>query len=107
MIEVTDKAAVEIRNALNKAGKPEGLLRVGVKDGGCSGMSYTMDIIDSPAEKDKVFGEGHRRVAVDPQSLLYVNGMTLDFNDALIGGGFIFMNPNAAKKCSCGTSFGV
>jgi iron-sulfur cluster assembly accessory protein len=90
------------------------LLRVGVRSGGCSGMSYTMDFIDSSAirEDDERYiyksaqGEAFE-VVCDPKSLLYIYGLQLDFSSALIGGGFNFTNPNATQTCGCGSSFAV
>lgn len=83
------------------------LLRVGVRQGGCSGMSYTMDLITPEGihEKDEVYDYDGFRVVCDPKSLLYIYGMTLDYSTALIGGGFKFTNPNAAQTCGCGSSF--
>ena len=90
------------------------VLRVGVRSGGCSGMSYTMDFIPSSEiqEGDEVYeytpklGE-HFKVVCDPKSLLYIYGMQLDFSTDLIGGGFNFTNPNATQTCGCGSSFAV
>jgi iron-sulfur cluster assembly protein len=90
------------------------VLRVGVRSGGCSGMSYTMDFIDASAirEDDERYTyqpvEGSSfDVVCDPKSLLYIYGMQLDFSSALIGGGFNFTNPNATQTCGCGSSFAV
>ena len=90
------------------------LLRVGVRSGGCSGMSYTMDFVASVdiQEGDKVYEyetlQGISfRVVCDPKSLLYIYGMQLDFSNELIGGGFNFTNPNATQTCGCGSSFAV
>ncbi|GIL75127.1 hypothetical protein Vretifemale_4982 [Volvox reticuliferus] len=86
------------------------LLRVGVKQGGCSGLSYHMDFEsqDMVSEDDHVmsYDDGFRLV-VDPKSLLYLFGMRLGYSSALIGGGFQFNNPNATDSCGCGKSFGV
>ncbi|QDZ22916.1 iron-sulfur cluster assembly protein [Chloropicon primus] len=86
------------------------LLRIGVKQGGCSGMSYFMDF-ETP---DKVVGddavmdlEGDMKLVCDPKSLLYLFGMELDYSHELIGGGFKFTNPNAESTCGCGKSFSV
>ncbi len=83
------------------------LLRVGVRQGGCSGMSYTMDFIaeDGIQPADEVYDYDGFRVVCDPKSLLYIYGMQLDFSTALIGGGFQFINPNATQTCGCGNSF--
>ena len=89
-------------------------LRVGVRSGGCSGMSYTMDFIgvDEINADDKVYdyslnSEQSFKVICDPKSLLYIYGMQLDFSKDLIGGGFNFVNPNASHTCGCGSSFAV
>ena len=90
------------------------VLRVGVRSGGCSGMSYTMDFVPASdtLEDDAIYdyeaadGSGFR-VICDPKSLLYIYGMQLDFSTALIGGGFNFTNPNATQTCGCGSSFAV
>ena len=90
------------------------VLRVGVRSGGCSGMSYTMDFIARSAIRadDEVYtyepeGAGSFQVVCDPKSLLYIYGMQLDFSHALIGGGFNFSNPNASQTFGCGSSFAV
>ena len=90
------------------------VLRVGVRSGGCSGMSYTMDFVPASdtLEDDETYDyetpDGHSfRVICDPKSLLYIYGMQLDFSTALIGGGFNFTNPNATQTCGCGSSFAV
>ena len=90
------------------------VLRVGVRSGGCSGMSYTMDCVPASdtLEDDETYDyetpDGHSfRVICDPKSLLYIYGMQLDFSTALIGGGFNFTNPNATQTCGCGSSFAV
>ncbi len=89
-------------------------LRVGVRSGGCSGMSYTMDFIsnDQINTDDKEYdyslsSEQTFKVVCDPKSLLYIYGMQLDFSKDLIGGGFNFVNPNASQTCGCGSSFAV
>ena len=90
------------------------VLRVGVRSGGCSGMSYTMDFV--PASETLADDESYEYAApdgasftviCDPKSLLYIYGMQLDFSTALIGGGFNFTNPNATQTCGCGSSFAV
>lgn len=82
-------------------------LRVGVKGGGCSGMSYAMDFEDpnNLLEDDQVFDYEGFKVVSDPKSMLYLYGLVLDYSNALIGGGFQFTNPNATQTCGCGTSF--
>ena len=82
-------------------------LRVGVKGGGCSGMSYSMDFEDPKniRENDEVFDYEGFQVVSDPKSMLYLYGLMLDYSNALIGGGFQFTNPNATQTCGCGKSF--
>ena len=84
-------------------------LRVGVRNGGCSGMSYMMDFEDpsNVREDDEVFDYNGFKIICDPKSLLYIYGLQLDYSNALIGGGFQFTNPNASQTCGCGKSFGV
>ncbi len=90
------------------------VLRVGVRSGGCSGMSYTMNFVSSTDvhSDDEVYeyitkAGANLRVICDPKSLLYIYGMQLDFSNELIGGGFNFTNPNATQTCGCGSSFAV
>jgi iron-sulfur cluster assembly protein len=82
-------------------------LRVGVRQGGCSGMSYTMDFedISNIRENDEVFDYEGFKVICDPKSMLYLYGLMLDYSNAMIGGGFQFTNPNANQTCGCGKSF--
>ena len=84
-------------------------LRVGVRQGGCSGMSYIMDFEDASkiTEHDEVFDYDGFKIVCDRKSLLYLYGLVLDYSNAMIGGGFQFTNPNASQTCGCGTSFAV
>lgn len=84
-------------------------LRVGVRNGGCSGMSYMMDFEDPSniRDDDEVFDYDGFNIVCDPKSLLYLYGLMLDYSNAMIGGGFQFTNPNANQTCGCGKSFGV
>jgi iron-sulfur cluster assembly protein len=84
-------------------------LRVGVRQGGCSGMSYMMDF-EHPSNispQDEVFDYDGFKIVSDKKSLLYLYGLMLDYSNAMIGGGFQFTNPNASQTCGCGKSFGV
>ena len=108
------KDAIEQISSLLKNQTDKKALRVGVRSGGCSGMSYTMDFIASNEinSDDKVYdyslsSEQTFKVVCDPKSLLYIYGMQLDFSKDLIGGGFNFVNPNASQTCGCGSSFAV
>jgi iron-sulfur cluster assembly accessory protein len=105
LIKVTPGAAVKVTSLLNKQGRPQGVLRVAVIGGGCSGLQYKMDLQDGPANRDILVESSGIRVVVDPKSALYVTGSELDFVEALQGGGFKVKNPNAATTCSCGESF--
>jgi len=95
---------MRINTLLQKQGRPNGVLRVSVVGGGCSGLQYKMDLQDTPANRDFLVETGGVRVVVDPKSALYVTGSELDYLDAL-DGGFKVKNPNAATSCSCGESF--
>ena len=112
-ILITGTAIQQISNLIkNQADKKA--LRVGVRSGGCSGMSYTMDFIEEKEinSDDKIYDYSLSedvafQVVCDPKSLLYIYGMQLDFSTELIGGGFNFTNPNASQTCGCGSSFAV
>ena len=112
-ILITNNAIEQISNLL-KGQSDKKALRVGVRSGGCSGMSYTMDFIGNNEinPDDKVYdyslkADQNFQVVCDPKSLLYIYGMQLDFSKELIGGGFNFVNPNASQTCGCGSSFAV
>lgn len=107
-ISITARAAEEVKKikADNKIPEEYGL-RLGVRGGGCSGMSYVLAFDEKPRESDKVFQIEGLTVFVDPKSLFYLSGTTLDFNDTLNARGFVFNNPNASRTCGCGHSFGV
>ena len=106
MINLTESAVEEVKRLLSKQNKPDQGLRVTVRGGGCSGLSYQLGF-GSKQEGDTQFEFGNVRVFIDPKSYLYVKGMTLDFSDALDNRGFKFVNPNAQKSCGCGESFSV
>ena len=109
MIQITDSALRQI-SSIKEAEKRtlEDFLRIKVKRGGCSGFSYKLDFDNATTEKDKSFEpkEG-LKIVIDSQSLLYIMGMSLDFQGGLNGQGFVFSNPNATKTCGCGSSFAV
>lgn len=105
LIKVTESAAKKVSSLLSRQGRPQGVLRVAVIGGGCSGLQYKMDLQDSPANRDILVETGGIKVVVDPKSALYVTGSELDYKDALQDGGFKVKNPNAATSCSCGESF--
>ena len=105
LIKLTGSAASKVTKLLTRQGRPEGVLRVAVVGGGCSGLQYKMDLQDRPANRDILVESQGVKVVVDPKSALYVTGSELDFKDALQDGGFKVNNPNAATSCSCGESF--
>ena len=112
-ILITESAMKQLATLLPAQGDGK-VLRVGVRSGGCSGMSYTMDFIDADdiqADDERYLyepaGASSFTVVSDPKSLLYIYGMQLDFSSDLIGGGFNFTNPNASQTCGCGSSFAV
>jgi iron-sulfur cluster assembly protein len=106
-INITAKALEHIRAAMEKEGMAagEGGFRLGVQGGGCSGLSYNIRVDSQPRERDRVFEYGEVRVFIDPKSFVYLNGMTLEWEETLMHRGFVFQNPNAKKSCGCGTSF--
>lgn len=101
---VTPKAVQKIRDAFRRE-KVSGGLRLGVLGGGCSGLSYQFKFAPAPRANDHVFEFEDVRVFVDPKSMVFLDGMTLDWHDSLIQSGFVFNNPHAQKSCGCGTSF--
>lgn len=106
IVTMTDEAQSQLRSILKKQNKPEGALRVYVSPGGCSGFSYGMSLEEEIDPDDAVvdYGDGVR-VVVDEFSAQYLKGAQIDFEDALMGGGFQVRNPNAVKSCACGQSF--
>ena len=105
LIKLTSSAVGKVSKLLQRQGRPEGVLRVAVVGGGCSGLQYKMDLQDRPANRDILVESGGVEVVVDPKSALYVTGSELDYAEALQDGGFKVNNPNAATSCSCGESF--
>jgi iron-sulfur cluster assembly protein len=104
---LTETAAREIKSII-QAQELDGekvRLRVGVKGGGCSGFSYILDLTETQKDSDELFEMNGVKIIVDPKSLLYLNGVTVDFKDELMGRGFVFTNPNATSSCGCGSSF--
>jgi iron-sulfur cluster assembly protein len=107
-ITVTPKAIEQVRKLRQDNNIPESHgLRVGVKGGGCSGLTYVMAFDEKPRENDNIFEISGIRMFVDPKSLFYLSGTVLDYSDGLNGKGFVFNNPQASRTCGCGNSFGV
>lgn len=107
-VEISEKAAEKIKYFADKEGITDNVgLRVAVKGGGCSGLTYDLTITDKERESDKIVEQYGVKVMVDKKSYIYLVGTQLDFSDGLNGKGFVFENPNATKACGCGTSFAV
>jgi iron-sulfur cluster assembly protein len=107
-IALTPKAAAQVRKIKGENNIPElHALRLGVKGGGCSGLSYVLGFDEKPGEKDKIIQSEGVKIYIDEKSLFYLSGTVLDFSDGLNGKGFVFNNPQATKSCGCGQSFGV
>ena len=105
-VDLTPKAAAQVVKLKQENNLPEiHGLRIGVKGGGCSGLSYVLGFDAEPKPNDVVFVKEGVTIFVDPKSLFYLSGTVLDFSDGLNGKGFVFNNPQAAKTCGCGTSF--
>jgi iron-sulfur cluster assembly protein len=107
MIQLSPNAIKQIQHVQKEENKPNHGLRIAVVGGGCSGLSYKLDFQEAPTAQDKVFEIEGIKIFIDPKSLLYVKGLTLDYSGGLNGTGFTFQNPNATKSCGCGTSFAV
>ncbi|MEZ4871912.1 MAG: iron-sulfur cluster insertion protein ErpA [Bdellovibrionales bacterium] len=108
MVQITETAAKKISALRDEEGQPaHAFLRVSVKRGGCSGFSYKLAFDQSSQDNDKTIEMHNEKIVIDSQSLLYLMGMTLDYEGGLNGKGFIFNNPNATKNCGCGSSFAV
>ena len=109
MIKVSENAVKKARNLMEEEGKNpvEAFIRVGVKGGGCSGLSYDLSFDTEMKEDDKEFEDNGMKIVVDKKSFLYLIGTELDYSDGLNGKGFVFNNPNANRTCGCGESFAV
>lgn len=107
-IDISEKAVKQVKRIKEENNIPkEHALRIGVKGGGCSGMTYQMGFDGEIKDSDTVLEKDGIKLLVDGKSLFYLTGTVLDFSDGLNGKGFVFSNPNATKTCGCGESFGV
>lgn len=107
-IQLTDKAVSEVKKIMEENNIPSDyVLRIGVKGGGCSGLSYTLGFDNEIREGDKTIDVKGTKLTVDWKSILYLAGTVIDYTDGLNGKGFVFNNPTAKKTCGCGSSFGV
>ena len=105
LVGLTENAVAEIKRLRQVQGTEEFLFRLGVKGGGCSGLSYTMNFDKDVATEDHTYEVGGVKIVVDPKSAIYLQGTTLDYKKDLAMTGFTFINPNAEKNCGCGESF--
>ena len=109
MIQVSETAKQKVINLMTEEGfdASTDYVRVGVKSGGCSGLSYELDFDNKTGETDKVFEDNDVRIIVDKKSFLYLVGTVLEYSGGLNGKGFVFNNPNAQRTCGCGESFSL
>lgn len=109
MIKVSDTASKKIIDMMKDDGfdPTKDYVRVGVKSGGCSGLSYELKFDKELTENDKVFEDNSVKIAVEKKSFLYLAGTILEFSGGLNGKGFVFNNPNASRTCGCGESFSL
>lgn len=109
MVNVSDTAAQQLLNIFIEENKDpkENYVRVGVKSGGCSGLSYILDFEDKASESDKIVESNGVTLLIDKKSLLYLIGTTLEYSSGLNGKGFHWTNPNAQRSCGCGESFSL
>ncbi|GIW54282.1 MAG: hypothetical protein KatS3mg082_0686 [Nitrospiraceae bacterium] len=105
VVTLSESALKEVKRLMNVQGLTEGGLRLGVKGGGCSGLSYTINFDDKIGQYDTVYEFDGVKVIVDAKSAIYLQGTQLDYQKDLMGGQFKFVNPNAQKTCGCGESF--
>lgn len=109
MIKVTETAKNKVIELMKEEGfdATKDFVRVGVKSGGCSGLSYELKFDNKQTETDKVFEDNNIKIIVDKKSFLYLVGTTLEYSGGLNGTGFVFNNPNANRTCGCGESFSL
>lgn len=109
MVKISESAKIKIAQLMAEEGFniTHDFVRVGVKSGGCSGLSYELKFDHSLGENDKLFEEDQVKIAIDKKSFLYLVGTTLEYSGGLNGKGFVFNNPNANRTCGCGESFSL
>jgi iron-sulfur cluster assembly protein len=107
VMNVTEAAAARVRELVERAGKPVAGVRVGVKNGGCAGMSYTMDLAETVAKGDEVVEAQGVKVLIDPKAVLFLLGTTMDFSVDKMSAKFVFRNPNETSACGCGESVSI
>ena len=107
VISLTEAAAARLQEIVSNAEKPPFGLRVGVRNGGCAGMSYTMEMADAPNPGDEIVEDKGVRVLVDPKAVLFLLGTQMDFQTSKLSSGFVFNNPNQTSACGCGESVAI
>jgi iron-sulfur cluster assembly protein len=107
VLTLTDAAADRVKAIIARADRPIAGLRVGVKNGGCAGMSYTMDYAEAAQPGDEVVEDKDVRVFIDPKALLFLLGTEMDFQTTKLSSGFVFNNPNQTSACGCGESVAI
>ena len=107
VMTLTDAAAARALEMMANADRREAMLRVGVKNGGCAGMSYTMDWTDSVDPRDELVEDKGVRIVIDPKAVLFLLGTEMDFETTKLSSGFVFRNPNQTSACGCGESVAI
>ena len=107
VMTLTDAAAERVKSIIARADKPIAGLRVGVKNGGCAGMSYTMEYAESISPLDEVVEDKGVTVLIDPKAVLFLLGTVMDFQTTKLSSGFVFNNPNQTSACGCGESVAI
>jgi iron-sulfur cluster assembly protein len=107
VMTLTEAAAARVQEIIAASDKPVAGLRVGVKNGGCAGMSYTMEFAESAAPHDEVIEDKGVRVLIDPKAVLFLLGSSMDFKTDRLSAGFVFLNPNETSACGCGESVAI
>ena len=107
VMTLTDAAAARVRELTDAAGKPVAGLRVGVKNGGCAGMSYTMELAEATNPTDEIVEDKGVTILVDPKAVMFIIGTEMDYVEEKLQSGFVFRNPNEKGRCGCGESFHV
>lgn len=107
LIDITDLAVLKMKELLAQRDKPSVGIRVGVKQGGCSGLAYYIEYADEQDAYDEIIESGGVKVLIQPKAVMYLLGTKMDYMDTEIKSGFVFQNPNEKGKCGCGESFNV
>ena len=107
VMTLTEAAAERVREVIASSDKPIAGLRVGVKNGGCAGMSYTMEFAEETAPHDEIIEDKGVRVLIDPKAVLFLLGTRMDFKTERLSSGFVFVNPNETSACGCGESVAI